>query len=267
MALEKGLVTTDTRLDVSQPLIDGRHTIHDAHGSGRPLTVAQIFTHSSNVGAGRLALAAGPERHKQFLERLQLLDPIKTEAGVVASPQAPKVWQRIQQITISFGHGMAVSPLQFAAAGAALVNGGRYHRPTFLRQRSIGPHDGERVLSEATSHTMRQLMRLNVTNAAGTGQRADVPGYRVGGKTGTAEMPGRGGYKKKAVISSFFGAFPMDQPRYVVLVSIFEPKGNRASGGAIAASRNAAPTTARVIERIAPLLNVAPRRALAAAQG
>jgi len=266
MALEAGLVTANTRLDVSQPLVDGRHTIRDAHGSGRPLSVTEIFTHSSNVGAGLLALAAGPERHERFLETFQLLKPIKTEAGGVAPPQAPKDWRRIQQITISFGHGMAVSPLQFAAAGAALINGGRYHRPTFLRQQAVGPRDGTRVLSEATSQTMRRLMRLNVTDKAGTGRRADVPGYLVGGKTGTAEMPGRGGYKKKTVISSFFGAFPMDQPRYVVLVSIFEPKGNRASGGGITASRNAAPTTALVIERIAPLLNVAPRRALAAAQ-
>ncbi len=264
MALEAGLVTTDTRLDVSQPLRDGRYTIRDGHGSGRPLSVAEIFTHSSNVGAGMLALAAGPERHKRFLETFRLLGPMKTEAGPVAPPQAPEDWHRIQQITISFGHGMAVSPLQFAAAGAALINGGRYIRPTFLRQRTIGPLDGERVLSEATSQSMRELMRLNVIDAAGTGRRADVPGYRVGGKTGTAEVAGRGGYKKKTVISSFFGAFPMEQPRYVVLVSLFEPTGNRASGGSITAGRNAAPTTARVIERIAPLLNVAPARALAA---
>ncbi len=263
MALEAGLVTAKTRLDVSKPLVDGRHTIRDGHGSGRPLSVTEIFTHSSNVGAGLLSLAAGPERHKRFLETFRLLGPIKTEAGLVAAPQSPEVWQRIQQITISFGHGIAVSPLQFAAAGAALVNGGRYHRPTFLRQGTVGPRDGQRVLSEATSRTMRKLMRLNVKDGAGTGRHANVPGYRVGGKTGTAEVAGRGGYKKKTVISSFFSAFPMDQPRYVVLVSIFEPTGNRASGGNITASRNAAPTTARVIERIAPLLNVAPRRALA----
>ena len=157
MALEAGLVTADTRIDVSKPLVDGRHTIRDGHGSGRPLSVTEIFTHSSNVGAGMLALAAGPERHKRFLDTFRLLSSMKTEAGGIAPPQAPKVWQRIQQITISFGHGMAVSPLQFAAAGAALVNGGRYHHPTFLRQKTVGPHEGERVLSEANKSNDAQL--------------------------------------------------------------------------------------------------------------
>ncbi|MCH9765407.1 MAG: penicillin-binding protein 2 [Alphaproteobacteria bacterium] len=258
MALEAGLVTVNTKLDVTKPLVEGRHTIRDGHGGGRPLSVAEVFTHSSNVGAGLLALAAGPKRQKLFLDNFRLLTPIKTEAGRVAAPQLPEQWQRIEQITIAYGHGMAVSPLQFAAAYSALVNGGSYVAPTFLRRVAGESVPRQRVLSHATSRKMRTLMRLNVTDRAGTGGRADVPGYRVGGKTGTAEVASVGGYKKKTVISSFSAAFPMDEPRYVVLVSVFEPKGNRNSGGAITASRNAAPTTGRVIRRIAPLLNVMP---------
>lgn len=264
MALEGGLVNKNTRLNVTKPLVEGRFTIRDSHGPRRPMSVSEVFVHSSNVGAGLLALAAGPERHKRFLENFRLLSPMATEAGPLAAPQVPKAWRRIQQITISFGHGVAVSPLQFAASAAALINGGRYLQPTFLRHNGFGPVTGERVLSAETSRTMRELMRLNVTHRSGTGRRADVPGYDVGGKTGTAEVARGGRYKKKTVISSFVAGFPMKAPRYLILVSIFEPKGTAKSGGKITASRNAAPTTGRIIRRIAPILNVAPADVLAA---
>lgn len=264
MALESGSVTKHTRLDVAQPLVDGRHVIRDSHDSGRQLSVAEVFTHSSNVGAGLLALAAGPKRQKAFLKKFKLLSPVQTELGATANPQLPQDWQRIQQITVSYGHGIAVAPLQFAAAAAALVNGGRYFKPTFLHNQSIGPIAGQRVLSESTSRTMRELMRLNVTERTGTGRRADVPGYEIGGKTGTAEIAVAGRYRQKKVISSFVAAFPMRAPRYLVLVSLFEPKATRASGGAITAGRTAAPTVGRIIRRIAPLLNVAPVDTVAA---
>jgi cell division protein FtsI (penicillin-binding protein 3) len=151
-----------------------------------------------------------------------------------------------------------VAPLQFAAAAAAVVNGGEKVVPTFLA-RTDGPAKGERVVSAATSASLRELMRLGVTHAAGTGRRADAEGYGIGGKTGTAEMPGRGGYQEKAVVASFVGAFPMEAPRYLTFVLLFEPQGTSETGGRITAGVNAAPVTARIVDRIAPILGVLPR--------
>jgi cell division protein FtsI (penicillin-binding protein 3) len=263
MALESGIADLDRVYDVREPLVAGSYVIKDPYPQGRPLSVREIFLHSSNVGAGMLALEAGAERQKAFLERLGLTEPARTEAGPVAAPQLPKHWGRIETITVGYGHGLAVAPLQFAAAVASLVNGGLKVTPTLLAGSQTAARP-ERVISAATSAKLREVMRLNVTNAQGTGRHADADGYRVGGKTGTAEMAGRGGYREKSVISSFAGAFPMDAPRYVVLVLLFEPQTGEGRGQHITAGANAAPTTARVVERIAPLLGVLPRLETAA---
>jgi cell division protein FtsI (penicillin-binding protein 3) len=262
MALEAGTASLDKLYDVRQPLVAGTYSIKDPYPQGRPLSVRDIFLHSSNVGAGMLALEAGPERQRAFLARLGLTEPMRTEAGPVASPLLPKHWGRTETVTIGYGHGLAMAPLQFAAAVAALVNGGTKVAPTLLAR----PDDGGerlRVVSATTSAGLREIMRLNVTHAAGTGRRAEAEGYRVGGKTGTAEMPGRGGYQEKAVISSFIGAFPMDAPRYVVFVLLFQPQTGDTGGDHITAGLNAAPATARIVERIAPLLRILPRRVAA----
>jgi cell division protein FtsI (penicillin-binding protein 3) len=262
MALEHRLVTLDTTRDVRQPIEIGQHVIRDHHAQGRPLTVREIFLHSSNVGAGMLALETGTTRQKEFLARLGLLEAARTEAGPLAPPQVPGRWDKIETVTIAYGHGLAVSPVSYAAALAALVNGGTRVTPTFrarLEGQEAAP--GERLIAPQTSERLRELMRLNVTHHAGTGRRAEIEGYRIGGKTGTAEMAGIGGYRKKAVISSFASAFPMDQPRYVLLVMIFEPQGSDETKGAITAGVNAAPTTGRIVARIAPILGVLPRYA------
>jgi cell division protein FtsI (penicillin-binding protein 3) len=268
LALDCGVADLDSILDVRQPLRAGGHVIRDHYPQGRPLTVREVFLYSSNVGAGMLALQVGAERQRAFLGRLGLLDAMRTEAGPVALPQLPAGWGRSETITIAYGHGLAVAPLQFAAAAAAVVNGGEKVVPTFLA-RADAQAPGERIVAPAVSASLRELMRLGVTHAAGTGRRAEAEGYGVGGKTGTAEMPGHGGYREKAVISSFLGAFPMEAPRYVTLVMLFEPHGTAETGGRITAGVNAAPVTARIVERIAPLLGVLPRRveALTAAQG
>ena len=265
MALEGGK-TIDTMVDVTQPLTAGRFTITDTHPSGKPLSVADVFIRSSNVGAGMLALMSGQERQHDFLEKLGLLDTLRTEAGPVAPPQIPQRIGRAEQITISYGHGIAVAPIQVAAAAASLINGGERVSPTFLTRVDGASSARTRVVSEATSKNLCELFRRNVTDAHGTGKRADVPGYRVGGKTGTAEMPGRGGgYSEKAVISSFLAAFPMDAPKYLVMISLFEPKGTDETKGEILAGLNAAPTAGRVIARIAPMLGVVPDGAVAQA--
>ncbi len=268
MALDGGQATVDSLIDVREPLKLGRFTIEDLHPSERPLSVSEIFIRSSNIGAGLLAKAAGAERQREFLSRLGLVEPILTEAGPVARPLVPARWGEIETITIAYGHGIAVAPLQVAAAAAALVNGGTRVRPTFVR-RAPGddPPQGERVISQETSARLRELMRANVTEAHGTGWRADAPGYRVGGKTGTANIASGGRYRASAVISSFLAAFPMDAPQYVVLVLLFEPQRTAETDGERLAGTNAAPLAGRVVARIAPLLGVVPVMEEAMAEG
>ncbi len=258
MALDEGTATPATVLDVRAPLTAGRFTITDFHPAGRPLTVSEIFTLSSNVGSGMLALEAGPEKFRGFMQRAGLLDPIHTEAGPVGAPQVPAHFDRIELITMSYGHSIAVAPLQFAASAASLLNGGTLVKPTFLRFRPETAAKPVQVASELTSREMARLFRLNVLDPNGTGKRADVPGYRVGGKTGTADRAEGGRYEEKTVISSFLAAFPMDAPQYLTFVLLFEPKGTVETGGQRTASLNAAPVTGRLIRRIAPQLSVAP---------
>jgi cell division protein FtsI (penicillin-binding protein 3) len=257
MALEKRTITTKTKFDVSHPIEIGRFRIVDHVNLGRPLTVEEIFIHSSNVGVGRIALEIGRRSQKAFLSKLGLLSAMQTDAGSTAEPQVPANWQKAEVVTIAYGHGLAVAPLQFAAAGATLVNGGFEVKPHFVESNSKH-RNRRRILSARTSDSIRRLMRLNVTSPQGTGAAADVPGYEVGGKTGTADRAAAGRYDGNAVVTSFFAAFPMSKPRYVALITLHEPKGigRRKKRSA---SLNAAPTTARIIERIAPLLGVLPK--------
>lgn len=263
MAFERKTATSQSIVDVTEPIVEGATTIRDPHPAGRPLTVAEVFTHSSNVGAARLALDVGAQPHVEFLAKLGLSQPLLTEVGAVATPQVPWRWTRLEQITVAYGHGIAVAPLQFLASAAALVNGGDYVNPTFLRRTPDAAIDRRRVVAPATSEAINALLRLNVTDPSGTGKRAEVPGYRVGGKTGTAEIAVDGKYRKDAVISSFFAAFPMNAPRYAVLVTLFEPKPTDETGGEISAGVNAAPSAGRLIRRIAPILGVLPEGSMA----
>lgn len=256
MVLDAGTADLDKIYDVRQPISAGPYTIKDLHPQPRPLSVRDIFLHSSNIGAGLMALEAGTERQRAFLARMGLTAPMRTEAGPVAAPQLPKHWGKVETATIAFGHGIAVAPLQFTAAFAALVNGGLKVTPTLMAGATAAK---DRLISGSTSAKLREILRLNVTSAAGSGRRAEAEGYRVGGKTGTAEIPGRGGYQEKAVISSFVSAFPMDAPRYVMLAMLFEPQIGEAGGERITAGLNASPLTARIVERIAPLLGILPR--------
>lgn len=258
MAFDQGLARPDTLLDVRQPLEAGRFTVKDFHPASRPLTVTEVYTHSSNVGAGMLALEAGPEKLEAFFKKLGLLDQMSTEEGPLAAPQLPPRWNRISTITTSFGHGIAVSPLQFAAAAATILNDGKTVQPTFLRKFDAGTADGKAVVSPQTSRLMAHLMRLNVVDRDGTGGKADVPGYRVGGKTGTADVAAKGGYTSNSVISSFLATFPTDDPQYLTFVILFEPKGLKETHGYRTGGWNAAPITGKLIARIAAQLGVAP---------
>jgi cell division protein FtsI (penicillin-binding protein 3) len=257
LAFEGG-INPATTLNTHHPLEVESYPIRDSHPADRPLTVKEIFVKSSNVGAAMLALQDGQQRQQAFLEKLGLTTPLATEAGTVAPAILPQSWGDIETVTISYGHGLAVAPLQFASASAALINGGYRVKPTFLRKTGRTGQQTKRVISPETSYFIRQLMRENVANKSGTGKRADVAGLKVGGKTGTAEIAGIGGYKAKSVIASFLGAFPMDKPRYLTLVCLFEPKGTKETDNKITADTNAAPTTGRIISRVSPLLGFLP---------
>ena len=259
MALDLGTATLGDRIDASRPIRVGRFTINDFHGKYRVLTVPEVFIYSSNIGSARMALEVGGKNQKAFLGRLGFTRRVKTELPEVALPIVPKKWGELTTMTVAFGHGLAVTPLQVAVADAALVNGGKLIPPTFLaRSPEEAATLAEQVVSPKTSDAMRYLFRLNVEK--GSGRRAEVPGYRVGGKTGTAEKVENGRYSASKRLNSFLAAFPMDDPKYVVLIVLDEPKPEKPGVGATA-GRNAAPTVRAVIRRAAALLGVEPSEA------
>jgi cell division protein FtsI (penicillin-binding protein 3) len=256
--LDEGLASLRSVYDASSPIHYASFTIEDFHGQKRPLTVPEVFIYSSNIGAAKMALQMGVDRHRAFLKKLGLTSRLSTELGESAAPIIPIHWQKLNTMTIAFGHGMSVTPLQLAAATLPLVNGGIAVTPTFLpRSREEGYGAGTRVLKQQTSAAMLKLMRLNVLK--GTGKRANAEGYRVGGKTGTAEKVVGRHYSTSALLTSFLATFPTDAPEYVVLVMLDEPQRVEASGNQATAGTNAAPTASKIIERIAPILGVAPR--------
>jgi len=255
-ALDEGIVDFNDGYDATKPLKISRFLIRDDHPKKRYLTVPEIFTYSSNIGTAQMALDLGAERQQEFLSDLGLMQPANIELTEVGAPLLPAKWRKVSTMTISYGHGMSVSPLQLASGIASMVNGGRL-LPATLVHNSDNWQQGKQVIAAATSRKIRQLLRLAVTK--GTGGRADATGYRVGGKTGTAEKAVAGGYDRKALISSFVGVYPMDDPQYVVFALLDEPKGTKETFGYAGGGWVAAPVVRNVILRTAPLLGVAPK--------
>jgi cell division protein FtsI (penicillin-binding protein 3) len=255
-ALEIGTVNLKSGYDASEPIRVARFIIRDDHAKNRWLSVPEILVYSSNIGAAKMALDIGSERQRKFLGDLGLLRAAEIELPEVGSPLSPTPWREINTMTIAFGHGVAVSPVQLANAFATIINGGVHHVPTLFKRVPGARTPGKRVLSEHVSADMRHLLRRIVVE--GTGKKAAAPGYVVGGKTGTAEKAKAGGYNRKALIASFVGAFPMNDPRYVVLALLDEPKGNESTFNFASAGWTAAPTVGRIISRIAPILAVKP---------
>ena len=256
LALDAGAVTLSDRIDATRPIRISRFTIRDFHAKARVLTVPEVFIYSSNIGAAKLGLAVGSKRMRHFLADLGMFRKTPIEISENGRPLYPRRWRPINTMTVSFGHGVAVSPLHLTSAVAAVVNGGTLHAPTLLKREPQAPPEGKRVLSRATSDKMRRLMRLVVVE--GTGSKAAAAGYLVGGKTGTAEQAGRGGYKKKRLLSSFVAAFPMHRPRYVVLALLDQPRGTRETHGYATGGWVAAPVVGKTVARIGPLLGVEP---------
>ncbi len=258
MALDSGRVTLNSMFDGHQTLHYGKFTIHDDHPLPRMLSVPEIFTYSSNIGAARMALSLGPEYHKEFLRKMGQLDRLRTELPESAEPIVPKNWGELNTVTIAFGHGLSVAPLQAVMGVAATMNGGLLIPPTFLKRTPEEVRKvAKQVLKPETSQKMRYLMRLNAEK--GTGTKANVNGYYIGGKTGTAEKVVDGRYSKHKLLTDFMAVLPADKPKYVLLIMLDEPQPLKETFGFATAGWNVAPTAAKVIERIAPLLDIAPR--------
>jgi cell division protein FtsI (penicillin-binding protein 3) len=258
MALDNGVVNIWNGFDATHPIHIGRFTINDFEGKHRWLYVPEIIAYSSNIGAARMAEAAGPVMQRAWMDKMGMLRRLPVELPEAGAPLAPAAanWKEIATLTIAFGHGIAVSPLHVAAGTAAIANGGVYMRPTVLAVDNVAARQGTRVMQVSTSDTMRRLMRLVVTD--GFGKNAEVPGYFVGGKTGTAEKISHHGYNRNARVSAFTSAFPMNAPRYAVYMMLDEPHATRATYGYATAGWVSAPAAGRVVARIGPMLGLLP---------
>jgi cell division protein FtsI (penicillin-binding protein 3) len=258
MALDAGKATLASTFDASHPLQYGRFAIHDYEPMHRALSVPEIFTYSSNIGAARMALAVGVAGHQAFLKKMGQLDRLRTELPESAEPIVPKRWGELNTITIAFGHGLSVAPLQAVMGVAATVNGGLLIPPTFLkRSESEAKALAKPVIKPETSKLIRYLMRLNAEK--GTATKANVGGYYIGGKTGTAEKVVNGRYAKHKLLTDFIAILPADKPKYLMIIMLDEPQPTPETHGFATAGWNAAPTAAKVITRIAPLLDLEPR--------
>ncbi|MEM0908370.1 MAG: penicillin-binding transpeptidase domain-containing protein [Pseudomonadota bacterium] len=256
-ALDTGAVSLSDMVDARFPMKIGRFTINDFHAKSRWLSVREVFKYSSNIGTAKIARAVGKERQQAYLKALGMFERVETELAEGARPLLPRRWPDVTAATVSYGHGMAVTPMHAAVAAAAILNGGVYAPPTFYpRSTAETERIARRVVKPETSLKMRELFHLN--SQEGSGRRARVPGYNVGGKTGTAEKAVKGGYASDKRINSFLAAFPIDEPHYVTLVVLDEPKPEEGELAATA-GLNAAPTVANIISRIGPMLGVRPR--------
>lgn len=254
MSLESGKVKVADRFDATQPLKLKYNVIKDYRGENRWLSVPEILVYSSNIGSARMALKVGGNEQRNFLEKIGFFEELNVEVAERGKPLIPKRWGEGTIATVAFGYGVAVSPLHVVTGYAAMINGGIYHSPSLVKDNAKSK-EGHRVISFNTSKSMRQLMRLVVTD--GSGRRANVPGYEVAGKTGTAnKLSDKGKYVDKKVRTTFVAAFPISNPKYALIVMLDEPKPLKETWGFVTSGWNTVPTAAKIIEAIAPQLNI-----------
>lgn len=251
IAFDNNLIKLTDKFDITDPIKYGRFTIKDDHPMKGEVTVEEIFTHSSNIGTVKIAEKIGIDRQKEFFKDLGMLKKVDTEFPGLGRPIFPKIWRDINLYTISYGHGIAVTPLHIAVAASAVVNGGILYKPSFLKLDE--QPKGERVIKEETSKTILELLRKTVMD--GTGKFANIEGYEVGGKTGTANKVEGKGYNERQTIASFLAVFPISKPRYLVYVVVDHPNYSFNTGGMVAA-----PVAGRIVKNIAPILGVYPKK-------
>lgn len=254
LALDSGKIRVSDYFDAANPIKIGRFTINDYHSLHRALTVAEVFQHSSNLGSVRMVQLVGMAAQRAFMTKMGFTRPTALELPENGWPLVPNPWREVNSMTISFGHGISVSPMHTVAAASSVINGGVFHAPTIIKRLPGAEIPGEQVVSRQTSDMMRRLFRFVV--ADGTGKSAGVKGYVVGGKTGTADKQKGRHYQKNSRMSSFLGAFPMNDPRYIVYVLVDEPKATAKTYGYATGGWVAAPAVGRIIKQVGPLLNV-----------
>lgn len=256
-AMDAGIIVSMAkRYDATAPLQVGGFSIRDDHPLGRWLNVPEALLHSSNIVTARIADEMGQKPLEKAYRSMEFDRPASIELREQAGTLFPGKWYRTTIMTTAYGHGIAVTPMHLASAYAALVNGGVWHPSTVIKRKPGEKIEARRIFSEQTSARMRQLMRMIVQT--GTGRNADAVGYRVGGKTGTAEKPKDGGYARRSLVSTFASAFPMEDPRYVVVVMMDEPQGSSRTPGVRTAAYTAAPVVKSFVARAGPLLGVFP---------
>ena len=254
MSLESGKVKVADRFDATKPLKLRYNTIKDYRGENRWLSVPEILVYSSNIGSAQMALKVGASEQRNFLEKIGFFENVDIELAEKGRPLLPKRWSESTIATVAYGYGISVSPLHVISAYSAVVNGGIYHSPSLIKD-SPKAKNGHRVLSFNTSKAMRKLMRLVVTD--GSGKRANVRGYEVGGKTGTAnKLSETGRYVDKKVRTTFVSAFPISNPKYALIVMLDEPQPLKETWGFVTSGWNTVPTASKIITAIAPQLNL-----------
>lgn len=258
-ALENKSVTMSGGYDASRPIHIGSFAISDSHPEGRWLSVPEIFAYSSNIGMAKMATDLGAKRQQAFLKSLGFFEPVRIEVPEVARPIVPREWPPLTAMTISYGHGISVSPLHLIHAIATITGDGSARDMTLIKDGNKNKPEGPRVISPENVANMRDLLRLVVLH--GTGKSAESAGYQVGGKTGTAEKNVNGIYLKNAKVTSFVGIFPTSNPRYAILVMVDEPKGNKSTYGFATGGWVSAPVVGRMVQRMAPLLAMKPNKA------
>lgn len=252
MGLDSGKIKVADKFDATQPLKLRYNVIKDYRGENRWLSVPEILIYSSNIGSAQIALKVGKSTQMSFMENLGFFKPINVEINERARPIIPKRWGEETVATVSYGYGISVTPMHLITAFCAMVNGGIYHEPSFIKKDTAD--EGRRVISERTSNQMRDLLRQVVVD--GSGKRANVTGYEVAGKTGTANKLVNGKYVDKKVMTTFLATFPVSNPQYALLVMLDEPKATKETWGFVTSGWNTVPTTNKIITAIAPQLNV-----------
>lgn len=256
LALDSGALTMQDGFDTSHPIKIARYTITDTHPVYRRISVPEIYIYSSNIGTVRMIQQVGLTKQKEFMQKLGMFDQVQIELPERADPQIPNPWHEINMMTISYGHGISVTPLHLAQGIQTVLNGGYRQGFTLVKDHHVPREKSERVIKETTSQHVRRLMRAVVQY--GTGKSADAPGYQVGGKTGTAEKVKKGGYAAKAKIASFVGAFPMNDPKYLIIVMVDEPQPTKKTYGYATGGWVAAPVVGRLVNQMAPMLGLKP---------
>ncbi len=258
IALETGSVQMGERYDVAKPLHVASFTINDFHVFKRPLNISEILVYSSNIGSAKMAEAIGPTRQRLFMEKLGLLDYLPLEIPEIGRPLSPRHWKQTATMTVSYGHGISISPVHLASAVGAASGEGLLVTPTLIKRQTGDSPVKIRVFSTETTRNVRSMMRLVVSHPDGTGNLAEAPGYMVGGKTGTAEKVRDGQYDNKSNLATFVATFPVHDPRYVLTVMVDEPRGQKKSYGYATGGWVAAPAVKRIVEQAAPLLGILP---------